>query len=270
MFSESALHRGKRQIGDARERFDHLFGILPAIGMLHLQGDQPVKQALEELEAFERAGLTAAIVENYPPATIGSVKRTLEAIAKRGSSLVIGLNVLPNEYALAFRLAHDHGAGFIQLDHVAGRYHEGAISPNDYALERTTHAGILVLGGVWPKYYSPVGCSILELDIWDAQGRADAIVVTGEGTGKRTPIEKITTFRAAMGPTFPLVVGAGSTPGTVAQQLGIADGVIVGSYLKRDGNVHDPLDERRLAEYSSAVKRLRDERATTRTAMSRF
>ena len=61
--------------------------------------------------------------------------------------------------------------------------------------------------------------------------RADAIVVTGEGTGIETSIEKILQFREIIG-DFPLIVGAGVTPDNAHEQLENTDGVIVGSSLK--------------------------------------
>ena len=69
-----------------------------------------------------------------------------------------------------------------------------------------------------------------------AKQRCDAVVTTGEGTGKDCPTEKLVEFRSVLS-DFPLIVGAGVTADNVCEKLQFADGVIIGSWLK-DGH-HD-------------------------------
>jgi len=222
----------------------------PIIGMIHLAGKDPVKRALDELKIFEAEGISGAIVENYY-GSIMDVRRTLELAAKQNLSLILGVNVLPNEFQDSFSLAHNYGARFIQLDQVAGRYVEmhGRASSNAskvkqldhtaYSKFRRNYPNLVVLGGVHPKYYVPIAESNLEEDLKKGMERAEAIVVTGEGTGMETPIEKIREFRIILG-DYPLIVGAGLNPENAEEQLSVADGAIVGSALKTDnqtGNI---------------------------------
>ncbi|NOQ38182.1 membrane biogenesis protein, partial [archaeon] len=103
-------------------RFYEVFGYKPPkIAMIHLAGDDPVSQALREIGIYEQEKIDAIIVENYH-GSIFDVERTLEAIKERGTKLVVGVNILPNEYMAALDMAEKYGADFIQLDHVAGRY----------------------------------------------------------------------------------------------------------------------------------------------------
>ncbi|MCK4927358.1 MAG: membrane biogenesis protein [Candidatus Aenigmarchaeota archaeon] len=215
----------------ANNRFYELFGYKPPkIAMIHLAGDDPAAQALREIGIYEQEKIDAIIVENYH-GSIFDVERTLEAIKERGTKLVVGVNILPNEYTVAFDMADRYGAKFIQLDHVAGKYQGAVFNTKLYEECRNKHSGIAVFGGVWPKYYTPIQGSDLELDLKEGMERADAIVVTGEGTGIETSIEKILQFREIIG-DFPLIVGAGVTPDNAREQLENADGVIVGSSLK--------------------------------------
>lgn len=78
--------------------------------------------------------------------------------------------------------------------------------------------------------------------------RVDAIVVTGAGTGIRTDLEKIRTFRSILG-DFPLIVGAGITAETAREQLALSDGAIVGSDFKEDGVTERPVDETRVKKF---------------------
>ena len=90
------------------------------------------------------------------------------------------------------------------------------------------------MGGVWPKYYTPMPGSILENDLIDATKLCDMVVVTGSGTGKETPFDKIIKFRETIG-DFPIIIGAGLNKGNI-ESLKYADGAIVGSAFK-PGNV---------------------------------
>lgn len=233
--------------------FKQVFEVLPVLGMIHLSGDDPVKNALEELSIFEEEGITGAIIENYH-GSVDDVVETLKRIQE--TKLVIGVNILPNEFDQSFSLASKYGADFIQLDHVAGNYIEGKLDFIFYKLFKEEYPEIHVLGGVWPKYYKPKTGSVLEHDLRKGIERAEAIVVTGEGTGKETPLEKIKKFKQTID-NHPLIVGAGLTPENAFEQLSIADGAIVGSCLKQNNSTYMPIDRDRVKELMTIVREVR-------------
>lgn len=227
----------------------------PIIGMIHLAGKDPVQRALEELAIFEEEGIAGAIVENYH----GSTEQVLEVLkaAKGTTSLALGVNVLPNEFIQALLLADEYNAKFIQLDHIAGTYRGRASLPiSSYDVARRHFPDAIVLGGVWSKYYHPIPGSDLETDLNEGRSRAEVIVVTGEGTGKETPLEKIQEFRRILG-SHPLIIGAGLTPKNAYEQLTIADGAIVGSSLKPEGNTEKKVDPYLIRDLMEQVKRAR-------------
>ena len=91
--------------------------------------------------------------------------------------------------------------------------------------------GAAVLGGVRFKYQPVLSGRSEAEDLRLAMDRCDAIVATGDGTGKATPLDKLCRFRRLIG-DFPLVVGAGVTAETVGESLQVCDGAIVGSWFK--------------------------------------
>ena len=113
-------------------RYKNVFGKIPILGMIHLAGNEPVKRALDELTLFEEEGIDGAIVENYH-GSVDDVIQTLQATSRLDTNVVIGINVLPNEFNQAFQLAAQYGADFIQLDHVSGKYRSGEINFSAYA-----------------------------------------------------------------------------------------------------------------------------------------
>ncbi|MGK0232296.1 MAG: putative TIM-barrel enzyme, partial [Patescibacteria group bacterium] len=83
--------------------------------------------------------------------------------------------------------------------------------------------------------------------------RADAIVTTGEGTGLETPLQKLIDFRKASD-EFPLIVGAGITKENISEQLRYANGAIIGSYFKQDGEITQVVDSKRVSRLMSIVR----------------
>jgi uncharacterized protein len=221
------------------------------IGMIHLATG--VEGALREILIYQRHGLAGALVENYH-GSIKDVECTLASARAEGVKIPLGVNILPNEFAQAFAIANKYGAEFIQLDHVAGTYDgRGTLDAEHYLALRSRYSHIRVLGGVWPKYYSPIGGSDLGADIRLGCERADVLVVTGQGTGQITPLEKIAQFRSLS--SRPLYIGAGITAENAAEQLLYADGAVIGSYFK-DGDICAPVNERRVAVLMKSVSDL--------------
>jgi predicted TIM-barrel enzyme len=55
-------------------------------------------------------------------------------------------------------------------------------------------------------------------------------------------------------PTTPLLVGSGVTADTVAELFSVADAAIVGTSVKRDGDVRNPVDVARLRRLVAAAR----------------
>lgn len=238
------------------------FSKKPILGIIHLSGDKSnfLERALEEITIFEQEGVDGIIVENYH-GDVNDMRNVLSNL--RDYKGILGLNVLPNEYQVAFAMANEYTASFIQLDYVAGVYESYKsvkyISELHYLEIKNQYPNIAVLGGVWPKYYQPLKGSNLKNDIEIGMKRAEAIVVTGEGTGKETPIDKVAQFKNILG-NFPLIVGAGVTTSTVGKYLSLSDGIIVGSAFKPYNNTTSKVNKTLVREFMSEVKNVRDEK----------
>jgi len=228
----------------------------PILGMLHLSGQHVVDRAKRELDILQDEGVHGAIIENYHSG-IEDVIGVLENINwKDYSNLKLGINILPNDYKMALSLASEHNFDFIQLDHIAGNYlNTKSVIEEEYLMVREQYPNIKVLGGVWPKYYQPIPESILEDDLKSAMFRCDAVVVTGKGTGKETPLDKVEKFKKII-KDFPLIVGAGLNSSNVKEQLKIADGAIVGSCFKPFNRTNEIIDKLLVKEFMDEVKKI--------------
>lgn len=225
------------------------------LAMIHLAGGNPVERAMKEIKLLKEKGVDGVIIENYH-GDVNDVMDTLVELNKdRPKKFLIGVNVLPNEVKDAYVLANLFKLDFIQLDYVAGTYNRGvSLDVEEYDKNRAASPKIKILGGVHPKYYTPK--TDLKTDLEEAMTRCDAIVVTGEGTGKETPLDKINKFREIIG-VFPLIIGAGLDTSNVGEQLSIGDGGIVGSSLKPYGRTQEMISAELVEEFMVEVNKLK-------------
>lgn len=235
----------------------------PILAMLHLRGDgeaDVLARAMREVDQLSRLGVDGLVVENYF-GTVADVENVLQRLAAAPPGIPYGVNVL-DDGATSYGLARKYGARFVQMDSVAGHLpaeQDARFSSLVAGLRDQTE--ILLLGGVRFKYQPVLSGNALEEDLRIAKGRCDAVVVTGDRTGQPTSQDKIATFRAALGPDFPLVVGAGVTSRNCAEQLRVCDAVIVGSSLKAGGEADAEISPTAVSEFVAAVREVREESA---------
>jgi membrane complex biogenesis BtpA family protein len=82
----------------------------------------------------------------------------------------------------------------------------------------------------------------------------DAILVSGPMAGSQPDIEALRSVRAAVPPELPVLMNTGARADNVAAFLSVADGVIVGSGLKRDGNTWNAVDPDRVRAFMRAAR----------------
>ena len=257
---------------------------MPVIGVLHvpaLPGAPANKLSFQEIRefvvrdagAYASGGVDALILENFgdvpfypdrvPPETIAFLTALACEIRAR-FSLPLGINVLRNDGESALAVAAASGAAFIRVNVYTGARvaDQGILQGNAHAIQRLKRAlgsGVLVFADVAVKHSAPLGERALEDEVEDTIQRAlaDAVIVTGEATGKPASMDALRTARVAAHGT-PVFVGSGAREETIAGMLTAADGVIVGTALKRDGHIASPVDAGRVRRFMDAVRALRE------------
>lgn len=250
------------------------------IGMVHLlplpgsprwggSMDEVVGRALDDARALAAGGLDALLVENHgdAPFAPGRVEAgTVAAMAivlaelRRAIPLPLGVNVLKNDAQSGLAIAAATGAQFIRVNIHVGAVlaDQGIIQSDAYStlrLRRLLDADVKIFADVQAKHGVPLAPIPLEQEARDcvARGLADALVVSGRATGEATPLEDVKRVRSAV-PDVPLLVGSGVTPESVAELLSVADGAIVGTSLKRDGRLGNPVDPSRVRQLVEASR----------------
>lgn len=227
------------------------------IGMIHLPplpgtstGKNAVfsdlKQfALKELEALQLGGVDGVIVENYwdfpyYPEQVDTI--TVAAMASLAGLIVdkaevpVGINVLFNDYNAELAIARAVNAAFIRAEvFIDPAVSETGIIPASSARMVRERAAlnaddVAIFADIQGKNTEAIWKRDITESAIDAEtrGLADAIIVTGMGTGKPTSVENIRRVKRNI--SLPLLVGSGVNPSTLPALFNVCNGVIVGSY----------------------------------------
>ncbi len=256
----------------------------PVIGVLHvpaLPGAPSNKLSFQEIRefvacdagAYASGGIDALILENFgdvpfypdrvPPETVAFLTALACEIRVRFSQ-PLGINVLRNDGESALAVASASGAAFIRVNVYTGARvaDQGILQGRAHAIQRLKRAlgsSVLVFSDVAVKHSAPLGERALEDEVEDTVQRAlaDAVIVTGEATGKPASMDALRTARAAAH-GVPVFVGSGAREDTITEILTAVDGVIVGSALKVKGQIANPVDAERVRRFMDAVRASRE------------
>jgi len=249
------------------------------IGVVHLRplpgsprwrGDleSAIESAVIDERAYERGGAHALIIEHFGdvPFTKGKVSpETVASMAVAGhairqqTELPIGFNVLRNDASAALALCAACQGGFIRVN-----VHTGAMLTDQGLIEGDAYQTLryrqricttaLIFADVHVKHAMPLGGWTIEDSARDTleRGLADALIVSGAGTGLPTSLADVKRVRAAC-PSAKIMLGSGVTLANVRDYLPFADGFIVGTSLKMSGKASRPVDPKRVAALARAI-----------------
>jgi membrane complex biogenesis BtpA family protein len=266
---------------DAGMSLESILGVVTAvIGMIHLRAlpgsprwagsmDAVIDAALDDARALAEGGADALLVENHgdmpfapvrvDAATVAAMAVAVQAV-RAAVPLPVGVNVLKSDALSALAVASATGAVFIRVN-----VHVGAVVADQGLLQSTSYESlryrrllgldIKILADVQAKHAVPLAPVPIELETRDAvaRGLADGLVVTGVATGEPTAMGDLKKVRGAA-PGMPLLVGSGATADNAAELLSIADGLIVGTSVKRDGVLANPVEAARVRRLVDAAR----------------
>lgn len=223
--------------------------------------------AVADARAFEHGGVDAIITENFgdAPFTKGAVaSETLAAMTAAGRAIraavkvPIGFNVLRNDARSALALCAACGGSFMRVNVHTGAMltDQGVIEGDAYHTIRYRQAvcpDVKLFADIHVKHAVQLGDFAIEDSAHDTldRGLADALILSGTGTGVAADITDVERVRRAC-PKAKILLGSGVNLENARDFMRVADGAIVGSSLKRAGKLANPVDPRRVA----ALRRL--------------
>ncbi|MBX3247100.1 MAG: BtpA/SgcQ family protein [Myxococcales bacterium] len=231
--------------------------------------------ALRDAEALAVAGFEALVVENFgsapfpkgtaghrlPPHQVAALALVAREV-KRVTGLVVGVNCLRNDGVSALGIAAAAALDFVRINVHSGAYvtDQGLIEGEaDVTLRYRASLGapVALLADVLVKHATPLAPLDPRRATEEAldRGRADAVIVTGRGTGHPVSRELLVEVREAAGARH-VLIGSGLDEHNAASLAPLADGAIVGTATKVGGDVRAPVDPARAKGLASLLRPL--------------
>ncbi|GFN22357.1 BtpA/SgcQ family protein [Thermanaeromonas sp. C210] len=261
--------------GGRRKTVIGMVGLKALPGTYMYQGEsveEIKKLAVEDAIKLCSAGFDGIIIQNVNDlpgkrkvgpeivaymASIGQAIRT-----EVGRNCLLGVSVLKNDGEAGVAIAHAIEADFVRLKVYVGAMvsAEGLIEGcMEEVLEMKKRIGAQV--ELWADVLDRTGRPLTQVTVEEmaeqafTKGGADAVIVTGRSFEET--LKWIETTRRSV-PGRRILVGGGCTPNNVGAALEYADGIIVGTYLKRDGCIYNSVDDSRVLRFMKAVTAARD------------
>jgi predicted TIM-barrel enzyme len=99
---------------------------------------------------------------------------------------------------------------------------------------------------------APLTAEQAALDTWK-RGGADALIVSGSGTGAPVSATLLDSVQRAVRAEVPIYIGSGLTLENLTELAPLASGAIVGTALKVNGELSAPVDPRRVRAMRDAL-----------------
>jgi hypothetical protein len=235
-------------------------------------------RAAAEARVLAGAGFDAVLIENmhdapyvngpHEPPVVAAMTAVALAVRAAIGGVPLGVQVLSRGEREALAIAQavvvggagGVGGAFVRCEnfvhaHVAdeGLMADAAAGPLLRYRRRIGAEGIAIWADIQKKHASHALTADLSLADEAHAAEffgADAVIVTGRFTGTPTSVDDLRAVREAT--RLPVVVGSGATPDQLRGLLAHADAIIVGSWIKRDGDWRNEVDPARAAALVAA------------------
>jgi len=226
-------------------------GALPGTPHFKNNFDEMIEQAVNEARILETSGFTGVIFENmhdvpYLNKKVGPEITAAMAVVgseiKKACRVKLGIQILAGANEEALSVAHAIGADWIRVEgfvfsHIADEGWMDASAGELLRLRRELGAErIKIMADIKKKHSSHQ----VTLDVGISETAkaaeffgADAVIVTGSSTGQKAALSEVEQCKEAV--SIPVWVGSGIQP-IYLKEYALADGFIIGSALKENGN----------------------------------
>jgi membrane complex biogenesis BtpA family protein len=213
------------------------------------------------LKALEAGGIQTAVVENMfdvPYAIVPDLETIIAksyvlGYLKDKTNINLGVNVQATSGTEEMSTASICGVDFIRAEtFVEMRMNSAGLMQNMCAeLTRKKHAlhsSVRIIADINVKHSSPVIQQPIDrLNHQAIEAGPDRIILTGLATGSARTVSDAEIYKKICGDTS-LYIGGGVNTSNIRELMHYADGAIVGSSIKVDGKVENPVDIERVKD----------------------
>lgn len=236
-----------------------------------------IDRAMNDAHILIDAGFDGLLIENFgdapffkernPAHTITSMTVAANEIRKSFDRM-LGVQALRNDAISALAIAHAVGAQFIRVNVLSGAMitDQGIVESNaaEVLRYRTQIApDVKIWADVHVKHSYPLVNQQIEEAAVELVGRAlaDAVIVSGSGTGKETSLEDVMKVKSVV--NVPIIIGSGVNEENAKKYFSYADALIVGTSIKSDWmtstkgiDTQNPVDSIKAKRFVEAVRKL--------------
>ena len=251
---------------------------LPGAPMHDFNGgmNRIIDRALEDTQNLIEGGIDGIQIENQwdrpfekqgriPVETTASMASVI-GILKREFNFPMGVNVHLNGAVEAMAIAAAAGCEWIRVFELSNAYisnsgYIDAVGPEllRYRMNLRMEDRVKILGDFHVKHGShqivadrPV--TDLARDVETAL--ADGLIITGLETGKAPDLNDVLKIKNSV--NLPVFIGSGLSEKNLGELLPVADGAIVGSGFKKDGDLRNPIDKEMVSSFMNIVNEIRN------------
>ncbi|MEM6258600.1 MAG: BtpA/SgcQ family protein [Planctomycetota bacterium] len=252
----------------------------PVVGMVHLAPlpgsprfaghfEAVIDAAVADARTWHQAEAHGLMMENFgdmpffkddvPQETVKAMTEAASAIRSAVPDLPLGINVLRNDGMSALAIAAEVGARYIRVNVLSGAAvtDQGIIEGRAAEIMRyrlKLGVDITVLADVRVKHAAPLAQRFLQDEVEELVHRAgaDAVIVSGTGTGKPTDPSHAAEVKSYAG-NAPVLIGSGADTKSISPLKPVCDGFIIGSAAKPNGKIDAPVDFRLARQITQLV-----------------
>lgn len=255
---------------DNRNKVTVVIGVRPLPGTL-LGRDTQMSDVLASIrkEATELydAGVRSIMIQNvndlpaYDRATIDTVAMmtacACELKASVGPDCLTGISVLRNDTPACMAIAKAAGLDFVRAKVYVGTMVRTILEPGGCDDTLAMKAKLNCDAEIWADVHDRMGVplgnpSLVEDCGYALKAKANKLIITGKTYEETLNMVKEV---KAKHKNASILIGGGANAQNIAEMLSIADGVIIASSLKKDGNINAELDPQRVKEFMYAFRK---------------
>ncbi len=253
------------------------------IGMIHVEAlpgtpknkygmGYIVNKALDEAFVYARNGVHMLMIENMHDVPYTKVIRpevtaamSIVGMTVKKAALPVGIQILAGGNREALAVAKAAGLDFIRAEgyvfgHIGDEGYFDSCAGELLRYRKSLGAdNVKVYTDIKKKHSSHALTNDVSLEETARAAKfflSDGVIITGSSTGKEPSLSDLAEVQEL---EMPILIGSGITAQNLEKYWNFADSFIVGSYVKKDGNWQNEIDEKRVRTLMEKYKRLQYE-----------
>ena len=233
------------------------------------------EHAIQDARALLAGGVDGIIIENFgsapfhkgdqndpaPPHQLAALSVVATQVRALSNDVQLGINCLRNDARAALGIAAATGADFVRINVLSGAYvtDQGLIEGEAAMVLRYRRQleaqHVKIFADILVKHaapLAPLSPTQTALDTWK-RGGADALIVTGTGTGAAVSASLLDEVQRAVHAQVPVYIGSGLSMSNLKELAPLASGAIIGTAFKEGGVVSAPVSQARVSALREAL-----------------